>query len=221
MKRIEHVDALRGYELWAETYDDTPNPVVVLDSRHSLRVLTPAAGELVLDAGCGTGRNLGGMLAEGARPVGLDFSAAMLGVAHRRYPDVPLAVADLQRPLPFRDAVFDAALCALVGEHLEDLPVTFAELHRVLKPGGRLLFSVYHPDLAESGAEANFERDGVEYRLGAIDYSVDEYLTFIAQAGFAEMAFRSFSGDAQLAQQISGAEKYLGTPVLLVVAAIN
>ncbi|HWO73614.1 MAG TPA: class I SAM-dependent methyltransferase, partial [Dehalococcoidia bacterium] len=151
-ENVRRVDPLEGYERWAATYDTTPDPVVSLDSRHSVRVLSVESGELILDAGCGTGRNLSRMREEGARPVGIDFSPAMLRSAHRRVPDVPLAAADLQSPLPFRDATFDAVLCSLVGEHLARLEFALGELRRVLKVGGRLVFSVYHPQLAAAGA---------------------------------------------------------------------
>src|SRR5439155_23858314 len=152
-RSVRNVEALEGYNLWAATYDETPTPVVALDARHSVRVLTPAPGELILDAGCGTGRNLGAIKEAGARPVGVDFSPAMLEVAHRVHAEADLAVADLQQALPFADGRFDAALCALVGEHLSELPSVFSELPRVLKPGGRLVFSVYHPDMAAAGIE--------------------------------------------------------------------
>jgi SAM-dependent methyltransferase len=213
------VTALEGYNLWAPTYDETLNPVVFMDARHSVRVLSPAAGELILDAGCGTGRNLGPIKDPGARPIGVDFSPAMLEVAHRLHPDVDLAVADLQRTLPFGDARFEATICTLVGEHLAELPSVLAELRRVLKPGGRLVFSVYHPDMAAAGIEANFNLGGVEYRLGPLKYTVQDYLDYVAGADFDEIAFASFRGDQGLADQVPGAAKYVGLQVLLVIGA--
>ncbi len=112
MKKIRRVSAQEGYDLWAETYDETPNPVVAMDARHTLEVLAPKPGEQILDAGCGTGRHLGPIILAGSSPVGVDFSRGMLDVAQRNYPEVPLVLADLQRPLPFEDERFDAVLCA-------------------------------------------------------------------------------------------------------------
>jgi SAM-dependent methyltransferase len=117
-KKIERVSARVGYDLWSESYDSTSNPVVAMDSRHTIRLLSPAAGELVLDAGCGTGRNLRPLLLTGTIPVGIDFSGAMLAIARRQAASAPVALADLQRPF---SAVFDAVLCALIGEHLSEL----------------------------------------------------------------------------------------------------
>src|SRR5439155_1194031 len=80
---------------------------------------------------------------------------------------LPVAQADLNETLPIRARSFDAAMCALVGEHLTRPVRLFRELHTSLVPAGRLVFSVFHPEMAAAGIEANFERDGVEYRLGA------------------------------------------------------
>src|SRR5262245_49376390 len=129
-KRIERVSAREGYDLWSDTYDSTPNPVVSMDSRHTTRLLAPTGSELILDAGCGTGRNLRQLLAAQSGPVGIDFSLGMLKVARQNFPDVPLALADLERPLPFMADSFDVVLCALIGEHLSDLRGVSEEFHR-------------------------------------------------------------------------------------------
>jgi SAM-dependent methyltransferase len=217
--RVRRVSALEGYELWARGYDAAPNPVVAIDGRHSVRLLAPSRGETILDAGCGTGRNLGPIIGAGASAVGIDFSPGMLGVAHQRYGAVPMVAADLQRPLPFRDATFDAVLCALVGEHLEALSSTLTELRRVTKTPGRLVFSVYHPEMAAAGIEANFELEGTEYRLGAIRYAVDDYLELVAEAGFRRIEPTEFRGDESLARSVPSAARFLGKPMLLVIRA--
>src|SRR5512132_4151287 len=98
-KKIKRVTAREGYDLWSETYDSTPNPVVAMDSRHTIELLSAKEGELILDAGCGTGRHLRHLLLSGTIPIGIDFSYGMLNAAHRNFPIVPLALADLEHPL--------------------------------------------------------------------------------------------------------------------------
>lgn len=88
-----------------------------------------------------------------------------------------------------------------------------------MKLGGRLVFSVYHPEMSAAGIEANFEREGVEYRLGAIHYSVAEHVRLLQEAGFDGIQVHEFSGDEELAEAVPAAAKYLGFPVLLVVTA--
>ncbi|HYR39810.1 MAG TPA: methyltransferase domain-containing protein [Methylomirabilota bacterium] len=218
-KKIRRLDAREGYDRWAESYDRTENPLVALDRRYTLNLLGPRPSERVLDAACGTGVHLGSMLRAGSAPVGLDLSRGMLNVTRRKYPSVPLAQADLNGQLPLRGRVFDAALCALVGEHLTNLRLLFRELFASLTHRGRLVFSVFHPEMAAAGIEANFEAGGTEYRLGALRHTVADYLDVIDGSGFRDINIREFRGDELLARDIPWASKYLGQPLLLTVEA--
>lgn len=190
-----------------------------MDQRHALAALAPREGERALDAGCGTGRHLPGLVAAGCRVTGADFSIGMLAVARRRAPAVPLVRADLQRGLPFAAGAFDAVLCALVGEHLTDLRASFTEVARVLAPGARFVFTVYAPEMAAAGIEANFESEGVEYRLGAERHTRDDYLRALEHAGFGIALCKAFDGDEALAREAPSARKYVGRPLLLVIEA--
>ncbi len=211
--RVERVGVRSGYDLWAATYDVTPNPVVAMDARVTVSAVAARAGEQVLDAGCGTGRNLPGLLAAGAVVTGIDFSAGMLRVARlNRHPIVPFVQADMQATWPFRDGAFDVVLCALVGEHLDRLDIVTREIRRVLAPGGRAVFSVYHPAMAEAGKEANFQRDGTEYRLGAIRHTLADYVAAFEQAGFGEIDVEEFVGDEDLARTRAGRDALYRIP---------
>ena len=127
--------------------------------------------------------------------------------------------ADIRRPLPFASRSFHAVLCALVGEHLPTLGQPLREMQRVLRPAGRLVFSVYHPAMAAAGIEANFSEEGVEYRLGAYRHTVDGYLDALRAVGLVEIEQRELCGDEELIGVIPAARRYLGFPVLLLVRA--
>ncbi|HAA77352.1 TPA: hypothetical protein DCE37_19745 [Candidatus Latescibacteria bacterium] len=209
------INPKQGYDLWAPTYDNTPNPVVALDSRHTISHLAPQPGEHILDAGYGTGRNIQPLLDAGAIPTGVDFSDGMLSVAKQRHPDVSFTVSSLDQ-LPDDWSDFDAVLCALLGEHLSSIDPVFASLHRVTKPGGRLVFSFYHPWMAEAGIEANFTLAEKEYRLGAETHSIDDYAKSIADAGYTDVTTTVYDVDDELVSRVQKAEKYLGKPILVV-----
>ena len=100
----------------------------------------------VLDFGCGTGA-LARLLADRypeARVTAVDFSAGMVHRAEalarraRRRPRVGFGVANVYR-LPFPDGLFDLATSGFVARNLRELGHAFAELARVLRPGGTLL----------------------------------------------------------------------------------
>ncbi|MCC6705330.1 MAG: class I SAM-dependent methyltransferase [Thermomicrobiales bacterium] len=213
------IDARLGYDLWAEDYDETVNPVVWIDAWALTDRLTVAPGERVLDAGCGTGRNFARLLDQGAELTGVDFSAGMLQIAQSKHPGVPLIQADLQGDWPFEARSFDLVVCALVGEHLGELGHVFRETRRVLADEGRLIFSVYHPAMAAAGKEARFIRGATEFRLGAFKHELDDYRTALERAGFARIEVVEFEGPPELAEAMPSKAKYVGFPLLVIFEA--
>jgi ubiquinone/menaquinone biosynthesis C-methylase UbiE len=140
-----------GYDDVAEAYlADRPTDgadVVVL--RDLLARLAPDAR--VLDAGCGAGVPVMGLLTEAGRHVtGLDFSARQLSLAHSRVPGADLVQGDLGA-LPFQSQQFDAVVSfyAIIHVPRRDHPAIFHECHRVLRPGGLALLCLGANDLPE------------------------------------------------------------------------
>ena len=113
----------------------------------TLEVASIAAGEAVLDVGCGTGslalaakRQVG----DSGSVEGIDPSPEMIGRARdkaaRRGLEIVFEVAGAEK-LPFSDERFDAVLCTLAFHHIpeESRGKAIEEMRRVVKPGGRLL----------------------------------------------------------------------------------
>jgi ubiquinone/menaquinone biosynthesis C-methylase UbiE len=100
------------------------------------------AGRRVLDVGCGTGR-FAAELASQARVWAVDESPQMLEVARARAPGARFKQASVES-LPFKDDWFERATTWLVI-HLVDRTRAFAELRRVLRPGGRLAIATFDP----------------------------------------------------------------------------
>lgn len=121
----------------------------------TLGLMPSVEGRRVLDAGCGTGWYAEQLFSRGAHVTGVDTSAKMLAHAKARLGErADLHVADLSGALPFADGAFDVVLSALVLHYLRDLTSPLRELHRVLVPGGTLLFSTHHPTCEAERLEA-------------------------------------------------------------------
>jgi phosphatidylethanolamine/phosphatidyl-N-methylethanolamine N-methyltransferase len=104
--------------------------------RREAIALLPQSGR-ILEIGCGTGANFQ-FYEPGWSAVSTDVSSEMLAIASGRRSGNHLASADAMS-LPFEDGQFDAAFCTLVFCSVPDQAVAFAEVWRVLKPGGRLV----------------------------------------------------------------------------------
>jgi SAM-dependent methyltransferase len=101
-----------------------------------------AAGERVLDVGCGAGETSLELAAQGAEVLGVDISRPLLEVARRRAEGqgrVRFLEADAQAH-PFPPGTFDAVFSRFGVMFFADPAAAFANLRRALKPGGRLAF---------------------------------------------------------------------------------
>ena len=119
-------------ELWELVPEDAGPPPDHL--REFVASLAPA--ERALDLGVGDGRLAVGMRA--AQLVGADVSQVALDRAKERLPDASLVLVQPDEPLPFEDNEFDLVTCIETIEHVRDVQLTFSEIRRVLRPGGRL-----------------------------------------------------------------------------------
>ncbi len=112
-------------------------------------LLGDVAGRRILEVGCGSAPCSRWLRARGAEVVGTDLSAGMLGhavaAAHHTGVTVALVHADACR-LPFAGGSFDLA-CSAFGAvpFVADSGQLMTEVARVLRPGGRWVFSVTHP----------------------------------------------------------------------------
>jgi SAM-dependent methyltransferase len=205
------LDAGPAYARWAATYPrDADNELMRLEEREVLRLLPPLAGARVVDLGCGAGRYLCRAAAGGAgRRVGVDASAAML--ARAREAGGLLVRAELPA-VPFRNAAFDVAVCALVVGHLRHLGPGLAEIARVLRPGGTLVYSDMHPEGARRGWRRTFVADdATEYAVRHFVHALDEHRAACAAAGLVI---------EEIAEpRVEHVARWRGTPAALVVRA--
>jgi len=160
-------------------------------------------GDTGADIGFGGGIGLELLMAEvgaSGAVVGVDLSDTMVDAARRRFADACASGRLSVRQgslleLPLEAASIDAAVTVNTLYFVEDLPAAFAELHRVLKPGGRAVVGIGDP---ESMARMPVTAHGFRLR------PVEEVLAAMASAGLAEHAVTDFSEGARKGFLLTG-----------------
>lgn len=129
-------EAARGYESFFVPAIFHQWPPFLIDAAQI------QADNRVLDAGCGTGVLSRQLHALGATVTGLDLSDSMLSVAREVCPNAAFHQGNVCK-LPFEDNQFDAAVSAFMLMFVPEPMEAIAELKRVVRPGGRIAFSVW------------------------------------------------------------------------------
>jgi ubiquinone/menaquinone biosynthesis C-methylase UbiE len=109
------------------------------------RFLNPKPNGIYLDVGCGTGNYTVALAARGGKFIGLDPSEQMLSQAQLKPTEVKW-IQGKAESIPLPDGHLDGVVGTLTLHHWKDLPAGFREIHRVLKPGGRLVFFTASPE---------------------------------------------------------------------------
>lgn len=130
---------------WERVADDYDRYFAALTTRFIPPLLDAAGvqeGSRVLDVATGPGYAAAAAVERGATAVGVDFAEAAVAVARQRYPALAFHVGSAEA-LPFPDADFDAVVMNFGLLHLARPEQALAEARRVLRPGGRIAFSVW------------------------------------------------------------------------------
>jgi SAM-dependent methyltransferase len=171
---------LRAYDsgaaAFAQDWHEQPPPADLHDIVR--RFFRPGA---TADIGCGSGRDVAWLSANGFAAVGYDPSAGLLAQARARYPDLVFHSAALPALEGIADASFVNVLCETVIMHLprEDVGPSVQRLLAILAPGGTLYLSwrvTSGADLRDGQGRlyGAFDADTVRGTLGASEVLLDE-----------------------------------------------
>lgn len=139
-RRFEH----EGWERLPDAYDRAFAALTSQSVEPLLDAARVGEGTKVLDVATGPGYVAAAAAARGASVTGVDFSRAMVARAKRDHPRVEFREGDAEA-LDFPEAGFDAVVMNYGLLHLARPDRALAEARRVLRPGGRLAFTVWLP----------------------------------------------------------------------------
>jgi ubiquinone/menaquinone biosynthesis C-methylase UbiE len=139
-----------SYDKLAEHYAkdvDTKSFNAYYERPAMINAIGNVKGLRALDAGCGAGFYTEWLINNGAKEaVAIDFSEKMVESTKKRIGDkAKVYVSNLNEKLNLEDNYFDLIISSLTLHYVKDLDFTLKELSRILKPNGKLIFSIHHP----------------------------------------------------------------------------
>ena len=212
------VDVLTGYAHWAAYYPaEAHNPLMEIEQQAMLDLLPEVGNKMCLDLACGSGRYLHLLQVRGAKSViGLDYSAEMLKqarplTANRR----PPLIRSLFLHLPFSIDLFDVIICGLGVGHEKNLTGILTEVARILRPGGIMLYSDFHPFAALAGWQRSFAVNGTVFELEHYIHLYSDHVQACAAANLTiDAVLESAAGD-------HAPTGFGQTPVVLAIRAVK
>ncbi|MDA0149003.1 class I SAM-dependent DNA methyltransferase [Vibrio sp. LaRot3] len=195
----------------------------LLERPSTIALLDNIAGKDVIDMGCGPGEYAQWLIEQSVNKLTcVDVSNEMVALVKQRFGSkVHAYTQDIAKGLTAeQDNSADVIVCPLVLHYIEDLTPVFASVHRVLKPGGYMVFSTHHPfaDFECSPSGNYFSREFIEeewntvgepVKVGFYRRSLTEITSAISEAGLVVSALNEGQVDESAKQQSESTYQHL------------
>jgi ubiquinone/menaquinone biosynthesis C-methylase UbiE len=214
-------ETLAAYERWAPLYPPMAhNPLMRVEQQAMVEHWPPVAGTRAIDLACGTGR-YARLLADAgaAHVIAVDFCVPMLEQVA-----VGTRVCASMMQLPFSAEAFDLVVSGLALGHAPSVHAWMAEVCRVLKPGGTLVYSDFHPEAARTGLTRSFnDANDRTWTVPHHSHTLVSQTEAAAAAGLTIEIIREIRVGIELREAFPKSEAFYrrwdGLPIVLVVRA--
>ena len=181
--KIKNADA--AYDLWAATYDAQPdNLMLAWDEEIFSSLLNDInlQNKIIADIGCGTGRHWQKIFNLHVKKlIGFDVSEGMLKMLKQKFPKADTHLLKDDHLDELKDHFCDFIVSTLTIAHIEDAENVLTEWKRVLKPGGGIILTDYHPTALAKGGKRTFNHNGETVEINNYVHSIDKIINIARQ----------------------------------------
>lgn len=214
-----------GYNLWAPAYDAQPdNLMLALDEALFADLIAPLnlTDKTIVDVGCGTGRHWAKLMVQNpAGIVGYDVSEGMLAMLQRKFPTATTyLLGDEGLLVHTPDQSCDMVISTLTMAHIPDAAAALQEWYRVLKPGGSVIITDYHPTALARGANRSFAHQGKTVHIKNHVHTIDAIKNNCGQLDIQVLRLKEQAIDDSMKpwyekqNALAIFEQYKGTPII-------
>ena len=213
-----------AYNLWAAGYDNQPgNLMLDLDEAITGDFLSQKdiTGKVLVDIGCGTGRHWNKIFSKSpGRLVGYDVSAGMLAKLKQKFPGAETFLLKGNQLAGMPDRSCDLIISTLTIAHIEKIENAMEEWNRVLKPGGEMFLTDYHPEALAKGGRRTFKHQNKLIAVRNYIHPIEKIKRIAGQLGLVETRFTekiiddSVKGYYENQQALAIFEKFRAVPII-------
>jgi ubiquinone/menaquinone biosynthesis C-methylase UbiE len=187
-KNAGDLDPEKGYDVWAASYDEQPdNLMLALDEK----VFTELANAFsitdrnVVDVGCGTGRHWPMIMHAMPRSLtGYDVSLGMLQRLQQKFPQAQTHQLHSNQLLETADASTHILISTLTIAHIQYIQDALTEWNRILLPGAYIIITDYHPGILAKGGRRTFTHEGETIGVKNYVHSIEAIQQIAKQLGW-------------------------------------
>jgi ubiquinone/menaquinone biosynthesis C-methylase UbiE len=176
ISKTENPDA--AYDLWAADYDSQPdNMMLAWDEEIFSELLSnmDLHNKTIADIGCGTGRHWKKIFdLHPKRLIGFDVSEGMLKMLQQKFPMAETHHLKSDELKELENQSCDIIFSTLTIAHIENAEKALQEWNRVLKSGGEIIITDYHPTALAKGGKRTFNHNGKTIAVKNYVHSIDK-----------------------------------------------
>lgn len=180
-------DPEAAYNLWAGSYDSQPdNLMLALDEEVFSGLLNHIIikNKIIADVGCGTGRHWKKILGnEPKKLIGFDVSDEMLKMLQQKFPYAETHRIINNKLEGLQNESCDCIISTLTIAHIQNAEEAITEWNRVLKPGGQMIITDYHPLALAKGGKRTFRHNDETVAVKNYVHTLEDLKNIAKQLG--------------------------------------